>query len=87
MKLNITIVQVLTCLTLVACGDVETKKTIKYSSLDLPSGVVTIEKLPVNYTSTGTVVSDQRIEVSSRSTGYIREILVHEGEEVTRGQL
>ncbi len=82
MKLNLTILQVLTCLTLVACGDVETKKTIKYSSWDLPSGVVTIEKLPVNYTSTGTVVSDQRIEVSSRSTGYIRE-----GEEVTRGQL
>jgi len=87
MKLNLTILQVLTCLALVACGDVENKKTIKYNSWDLPSDVVAIEKLPVNYTSTGTVVSDQRIEVSSRSTGYIRQILVHEGEEVDRGEL
>jgi RND family efflux transporter MFP subunit len=87
MKLNFTILQVLTCLTLVGCDDVETKNSIEYSNWDLPSGVVTIEKLPVNYTSTGTVVSDQRIEVSSRSIGYIREILVHEGEEVAKGEL
>jgi|TARA_R110000868_G_scaffold31265_1_gene114673 RND family efflux transporter MFP subunit len=44
-------------------------------------------KLPINYKSIGSVVSDQRIDVSSRSTGFIRDILVLEGDEVSKEQL
>ena len=43
--------------------------------------------LPINYKSVGSVVSDQRIAVASRATGYIRNILVLEGDFVSKGQL
>jgi multidrug efflux pump subunit AcrA (membrane-fusion protein) len=33
---------------------------------------------PVEYTTVGSVVSDQRVEVASRLSGYIREIRVQE---------
>lgn len=46
-----------------------------------PAGV------PVEYTSVGSVVSDQRVDVASRLSGYIREILVQEGDRVRRGQV
>ena len=42
---------------------------------------------PMEYTTVGSVVSDQRIDVSSKLTGYIREILVQEGDRVRRGQI
>ena len=42
---------------------------------------------PVEYAAVGSVVSDQRVEVTSRLSGYIREILVQEGDRVQRGQL
>ena len=42
---------------------------------------------PVEYTTVGSVVSDQRVEVASRLSGYIREIQVQEGERVRRGQV
>jgi RND family efflux transporter MFP subunit len=42
---------------------------------------------PLEYTAVGSVVSDQRVEVASRLSGYIRDILVQEGDRVRRGQL
>lgn len=42
---------------------------------------------PVEYTSVGSVVSDQRVDVTSRLSGYIREIGVQEGDRVRRGQV
>jgi RND family efflux transporter MFP subunit len=42
---------------------------------------------PVEYTTVGSVVSDQRVEVASRLSGYIREIRVQEGDRVRRGQV
>ncbi|MGL1956937.1 MAG: efflux RND transporter periplasmic adaptor subunit [Colwellia sp.] len=44
-------------------------------------------KHPVNYKSIGSVVSDQRIGVASRATGFIRNILVLEGDFVSKDQL
>ena len=35
---------------------------------------------PLEYTAVGSVVSDQRVEVASRLSGYIRDILVQEGD-------
>jgi len=42
---------------------------------------------PVEYTTVGSVVSDQRVEVTSRLSGYIRDISVTEGDQVRRGQV
>jgi len=42
---------------------------------------------PLEYTAVGSVVSDQRVEVASRLSGYIRDMLVQEGDRVRRGQL
>ncbi len=42
---------------------------------------------PVEYTTVGSVVSDQRIDVTTRLTGYIRAVLVQEGDRVRRGQV
>ncbi|MBV1880698.1 MAG: efflux RND transporter periplasmic adaptor subunit [Pseudomonadales bacterium] len=88
MKFRQVVIQLLIGLVLVSCGESEAPPVVAERKIwSLPIDVVKLEKLPVTYMSTGTVVSDQRIEVSSRSTGYIREILVHEGEEVKRGQI
>ncbi len=43
--------------------------------------------LPINYKSIGSVVSDQRIDVTSRATGFIRDVSVLEGDSVSKGQL
>lgn len=43
--------------------------------------------IPFEYTAVGSVVSDRRIDVSSRMSGHIREILVSEGDRVLRGQV
>lgn len=48
---------------------------------------VTATDVPVEYTTVGSVVSDQRIEVASRMSSYIRELLVREGDRVRRGQI
>lgn len=42
---------------------------------------------PLEYTVAGSVISDQRVDVASRLSGHIREILVQEGDRVRRGQL
>ena len=66
--------------------DVETPVTEVHKTWQLPVSTVVIAELPVNYSTTGSVVSDQRIAVTSRTTGYISEILVLEGAQVTKGQ-
>ncbi len=75
-------------LVLVGCDDHSAKpmKKIDHKTWQLPVAKVVVQDLPINYNSTGSVVSDQRIEVTSRMTGYIREIVVREGELVKKGQ-
>ncbi len=53
----------------------------------LPVVEVEVENLPVAYVTPGSVVSDQRIQVTSRTTGYIHEIPVKEGDRVEKGQV
>lgn len=48
--------------------------------------VATAESLPIHYTTTGTVVSDERVDISSRIAAYLRTLEVREGERVARGQ-
>jgi len=54
---------------------------------DTPVVKVKKIKLPINYKSIGSVVSDQRIAVASRAIGFIRDISVLEGDFVSKGQL
>ena len=42
---------------------------------------------PRQFISTGSVVSDQRIEISSRLSGYVRQLKVKEGDKVQAGAL
>lgn len=52
----------------------------------LQTTLVQVESLAINYRTTGSIVSDHRVDVASRASGYIRKILVREGEAVTLGQ-
>lgn len=52
----------------------------------LPTLIARAEPLPVRYTTTGTVVSDERVEISSRIAAYLSRLEVREGERVARGQ-
>ncbi len=74
---------------LAGCNE-QTETTIKkivHKTWEVPVTDVMVDKLPINYNTTGSVVSDQRIDIASRTTGYIRKIVVREGETVTKGQV
>lgn len=44
-------------------------------------------ELPVHYVTSGTVTSDHRVSISSRLSGYIRELPVREGDKVKAGDV
>ena len=48
--------------------------------------VVNVE-IPVFYTTIGSVISDDRIQITSRITSYINEVPVREGQQVSKGDL
>ncbi len=75
-------------ISVVGCSDQsdEGSKKAKQVSLQFQTTQVTVERLPIVYRTTGTVVSDHRVDVTSRTTGYIRKILVREGDNVKKGQ-
>jgi len=45
------------------------------------------EPVPVFYDASGSVVSEQRVTITSRLSGYIRDLAVNEGERVKAGQV
>lgn len=45
------------------------------------------ERIPAVYITAGSVISDTSITISSRITGFIKDITVREGEKVSKGQL
>jgi RND family efflux transporter MFP subunit len=55
--------------------------------LGLPIHVVSATEVPKGCNLPGTVVSDDRIELSSRVVGFIESLEVREGQHVTEGQL
>ena len=57
------------------------------SVYQFPVTEVKIKNIPVYYSTIGSVVSDARIEISSRITGFINNITVHEGMSVSSGDL
>lgn len=73
---------------LAACGPApEARSPSSAKSWNLPVVKTASTEIPVDYTTVGSVVSDQRIEMTSRMTGYIHELLVREGDRVRRGQI
>jgi multidrug efflux pump subunit AcrA (membrane-fusion protein) len=67
-------------------GQVEARPGLSHNTWNLPVVEVAAQELPKSYSASGSVVSDQRIEVATRTTGFIRKILVYEGEQVVKGQ-
>ena len=55
--------------------------------VDATVDVVELRDIPVNYTVPGSVISDGRVEVSSRVVGFIEQLDVREGQSVKRGDL
>lgn len=52
-----------------------------------PTDLVRSEVMPDVESETGSVVADQRIEISSRVTGFIKALDVREGQQVTKGEV
>lgn len=55
--------------------------------VDAAVDIVELKDIPINYTVPGSVISDGRVEVSSRVVGFIEQLDVREGERVKRGDL
>lgn len=56
-------------------------------TLELPVTKATVARVDRLYSTPGSVVSDERVEVSSRTTGYIQRISVNEGDVVSKGDI
>ncbi|MBB3810376.1 efflux RND transporter periplasmic adaptor subunit [Pseudochelatococcus contaminans] len=64
--------------------------TTQEKPINLPAFPVTqveMMEIPITYTVPGSVVSDGRIDVSSRVVGFIEQLDVREGQKVSRGDL
>jgi len=88
-KISSVLAIVFSCqLLLSACTD-KTSVAIKETSKQHSLHVIQVKQqvLPVYYQAIGTVVSDKRVDISSRNSGFIKQILVKEGEKVNKGQL
>ena len=69
------------------CGDPQPHPARSPTEHDLPTLRLATERLADDYQTVGSVVSDERVEISSRLAAYVRAISVREGERVRRGQV
>jgi len=72
---------------LLACNEKPAELSRTTKEWTLP--VITLSETPLanEYTVIGSVISDQRIDISSKIIGYIKTLTVREGDLVKRGQL
>ncbi|GLK90882.1 efflux RND transporter periplasmic adaptor subunit [Pseudomonas turukhanskensis] len=83
-----TILLVLTSGVLAGCGQsADMPSTVGLKIWNLSTFTVAAVDVPIDYTTVGSVVSDQRIEVTSKVSGYIHELQVREGDRVQRGEI
>lgn len=75
-------------LLLTAC-DHDTTPPPRASGTTVTAELVTVTPHAIhdNYTTTGTLVADERIDIASRMSGFIRNINVREGERIKKGEL
>ena len=72
---------------LLGCGEKATKLTRTSQEWTLPVMTLSETTLSDEYTVIGSVISDYRIDISSKISGYIKTLTVREGDLVKRGQL
>jgi len=81
----ITLIAAVTSLT--ACSDEPAQKTTNHPTATAQTMIVQQQAVPAYYTTSGIVTSDHRVSISSRLSGYIRELTVREGDQVKAGQI
>jgi len=72
---------------LAACTDSSSSPKSASTPVGADVAVVQRVRMPITNDVTGSIVSDGRIEVASRVTGFIRQLDVREGRAVKRGDL
>jgi len=87
MKKNPFFISCLFLLLLGCSNEIPETDKIQNTPLTLPVTLVKQEQLPVFYRAIGTVMSDKRVDITSRITGFITEILIKEGQKVEKGQV
>lgn len=71
---------------LLACSDPNAHAARTPAEHALPTLQLQAETLPDDYQTVGAIISDERVEISSRIPAYVRAIEVREGERISRGQ-
>lgn len=70
------------------CDDPIAERSSKAAApVDAAVAAVEQKDIPINYIIPGSVISDGRVEVSSRVVGFIEQLDVREGQRVKRGDL
>lgn len=74
--------------TLTGCNDQDATSLAKVNNQtwNLPVSKAEMVNKPVFYSSTGSVVTDQRIDVVSSKTGILQKVFTSNGRSVTKGQ-
>jgi RND family efflux transporter MFP subunit len=72
---------------LAACGDRPPETAVVSTPVTAPVLTVAHGDIREDYATTGTLIADDRIEIASRIIGLIRQVNVHEGSQVKKGQL
>jgi RND family efflux transporter MFP subunit len=73
-------------LLLSACGQEPSAPAVR-SRTDLELDVASVGRVPRYYTVPGSVIADERVQLSSRISGFIRKLAAREGEPVRQGQV
>ena len=62
-------------------------EAVPAAPIDIVAGGVELADVPISVTVPGSIVSDGRIDVSSRIIGFIEQLDVREGQTVSRGDV
>lgn len=82
------IITVLLAAMLASCGD-DAATPPAGTAAEIPARIVDVRTttVPVQYVTSGSLTVDRRVVITSRLSGYIRDLAVREGEHVKKGQL
>lgn len=86
--MNRTTLALLAALTITGCSDHDSSPLLQQPT-PVQADIITlkIERITETYTTTGTLIADERIDIASRMFGFIRSINVKEGDKIRKGQL
>lgn len=81
------VILMLAAMNLMACSGDSDPSSVAVETSTASTFNVSVSEVPVRYVTSGTVTSDHRVSISSRISGYIREMNVREGDLVKTGQI